>query len=46
MPSIVAFYSGFVNGDSSSKLKTKPSCSTTAITVSNPGIYPTTLLQG
>jgi hypothetical protein len=41
IPSIVAFYSGFVNGDSSSKLKTKPTCSTTAITVSNPAIYPT-----
>lgn len=41
IPSIVAFYNGFVNGDSSSKLKTKPTCSTTAITVSNPGVYPT-----
>lgn len=42
VPSIVAFYSGFVNGDSSSKLKTKPTCSTTAIVVSSPGTYPTT----
>ncbi|MBJ7354441.1 MAG: hypothetical protein JHC98_06410 [Thermoleophilaceae bacterium] len=41
VPSIAAFYSGFVNGDSSSKLKTKPSCSTTAIAVSHPGVYPT-----
>jgi hypothetical protein len=41
VPSIAAFYSGFVNGDSSSKLKTKPTCSTTAIVVSNPGTYPT-----
>lgn len=41
IPSTVAFYSGFVNGDSSSKLKTKPTCTTTAITVSNPGVYPT-----
>lgn len=42
VPSIVAFYNGFVNGDSSSKLKTKPTCSTTAITVSSPGTFPTT----
>jgi hypothetical protein len=41
VPTILPFYSGFVNGDSSSKLKTKPTCSTTAINVSNPGIYPT-----
>jgi hypothetical protein len=42
VPGIVAFYSGFVNGESSSKLKTKPTCATTAINVSNPGTYPTT----
>jgi hypothetical protein len=41
VPGIVAFYSGFVNGDTSSKVTTKPTCSTTAISVSNPGTYPT-----
>jgi hypothetical protein len=42
VPGIVAFYSGFVNGDSSSKLTTKPTCFTNAINVSNPGVYTTT----
>lgn len=40
-PSFGPIYTGFVNGDSSSKLKTKPSCSTTAIVVSSPGVYDT-----
>jgi hypothetical protein len=41
VPTILPFYSGFVNGDSASKLKTRPTCSTPAINVSNPGIYET-----
>jgi hypothetical protein len=42
VPTVLPFYSGFVNGDSSSKVTTKPACYTTAINISNPGVYPTT----
>jgi len=34
-PAITAGYSGFVNGDSASRLSTKPTCSTTAISSSS-----------
>lgn len=40
-PSFGPIYSGFVGSDTSSNLKTKPTCSTTAIVVSNPGAYET-----
>jgi hypothetical protein len=41
-PTITPSYSGFVNGDSASSLKTKPTCSTTATSSSPLGTYPTT----
>lgn len=40
-PSFGPVYAGFVGSDSASKLKTKPTCSTTAIAVSSPGVYDT-----
>lgn len=40
-PSFGPIYTGFVGSDSSSKLKTKASCSTAAIAVSSPGVYET-----
>lgn len=40
-PSFGPIYTGFVGSDTSSKLKTKASCTTTAIVVSSPGVYDT-----
>jgi len=42
VPAITASYSGFVNGDTSAKLTTAPTCSTTAKSSSPVGTYPTT----
>jgi hypothetical protein len=42
LATITPAYSGFVNGDSSSKLKTKPTCASTSIPLSPAGTYPTT----
>jgi choice-of-anchor C domain-containing protein len=39
VPAITAGYSGFVNGDSSASLSTKPTCSTTATSSSPVGSY-------
>jgi len=41
-PAITAGYSGFVNGDTSAALSTKPTCSTTATSSSPAGSYPST----
>ena len=42
VPDIAPSYTGFVAGDSASSLTTAPTCSTSAITLSPPGTYPTT----
>jgi hypothetical protein len=41
-PSFSAYYNGFVNGDTASKLKKAPTCTSTGVVTSNPGVYPTT----
>jgi hypothetical protein len=41
IPAIIASFSGFVNGDTSSSLTPGPTCSTTATSASQPGTYPT-----
>jgi len=40
VPTLTASYSGFVNGDTSSKLTTQPTLTTTATSRSAPGSYP------
>ena len=41
VPPVTASFAGFVNGDSGSSLSTAPSCTTTAVSASPPGSYPT-----
>ncbi|MDB5003916.1 MAG: hypothetical protein JWQ34_2141 [Mucilaginibacter sp.] len=45
-PALAFNYSGFVNGDDSTKLVTKPTATTTAITTSAVGMYPITVSGG
>jgi hypothetical protein len=42
VPNITPSYAGFVNGDSAASLSSPPRCSTTAISSSPPGTYPST----
>ena len=45
-PPLTIGYEGFVNGEDESVLLSKPTLSTTAETLSNPGVYPITIVGG